>query len=146
MVIKLVYVVMDTCYIFLDSTANETYPNNNSSAFTVNFPKTEVFRGNWCVGLSSLTITGTQIIPKDLYISCDLVLESFVLKTYKRVLRRIILPESGFNENFNPVQYFGLDNTRVFDSIRITLLDSDNLKITSLQPGKVTCVLHFNQL
>ena len=136
---------MDTCYMFLDSLASVSYPNNTNVDFTVALPKTERFKGSWSIGLSSLTIQGRQTTQRELYIACDLVLESFVIKTYKRVLRRIILPKAGFNISFNPVQYFALDNTRLFDSIRITLLEAETLKSATIQPGQVTCVLHFTK-
>ena len=131
--------------MFLDSIATALYPNNTNVDFTVALPKTERFKGNWSIGLASLTIQGRQTSQRDLLIECDLVIDSFVIKTYKRVLRRIILPKAGFNTCFNPVQYFALDNTRLFDTIRITILEAPTLNPATIQAGKVTCVLHFTK-
>jgi hypothetical protein len=136
---------MEASYMYIDSTSTEHYPDNTCASFTVPLLKGEQFKGLWYVGLAGIHIEGRQTSQKDLYISCDLVIPSFVLNTYKRILRRVTLKKSGLNKDFSPVQYFALDTGHIIDNISIKLLTSDTLNIATLKQCKVTCLLHFTK-
>jgi hypothetical protein len=136
---------MATSYVYIDSTRTDQYPNNTGATFTVPLLKSEQYTGTWYVGLAGITIGGKQVSQKDLYISCDLVIPSFVLNTYIRILRRVTLKKSGLNTDFSPVQYFALDTGHNINSITIKLLDATTLDTALLQDCTVTCALHFTK-
>lgn len=132
---------MNDYYIFLNSSKNEIYRNNNFFDFTCLLPhEIDVSDGNWELGLSEIHFY-TSVKYTKLYILCDLVTSSFISNRSHSVLRFIPKIDKVKTYIFTPAYYFNIRGQTI-DRIRI-YIKSDNTYNSSLLNESVYCTLHI---
>lgn len=123
------------------------FPDNRASSFTIHLPRTLSLRGKWSVGLFDidLKLKKDKGSVGDLYVCCDLVVNSYVQGVSLKALRRLYNPKNTTSVAFNPVQYVPLDNSHARDLINFTILDGVSLTETLILRGLLNCTLHFKR-
>ena len=156
---------MSGFYLFVSSNDSVQYhKDNNYHDFIVELDReydlrsAQTFRNRsqWCVALVEISLENMQnnISPRikdDVLVLCDLIRPSYIKSTERRILRPISSNSSGRIASLFQPYYIELD-TLTFSNIRITLLDKQLKKLSSLDgwPDEKTfslsCTLHFQKM
>jgi hypothetical protein len=134
-------------YLFLSSQDSLAYfPNNKAHSFTVKLPGTLKLSGHWkCAVVEMVYVPQFQgEKPKQLYLCCDLVQESYGSNSMLPILRKVSVPSAistktvlTFPQNY----YFDVSQEEV-QYIQVYAKDQ-TLRDPSFMQEPLTCTLHL---
>ena len=138
---------MNEMYMFLSSRDSlEFFPGNRAHRFEIKLPGPLRLEGRWKCALTELvyfpSFTGDR--PKQIYVCCDLVHDSYVADTMLPVVRTVPVPTAistktslTFPQNY----YFSLSRTEI-QYINVFVKDQD-LNDPEFSQEPLSCTLHL---
>jgi hypothetical protein len=137
-------------YLFLSSQDSLAYfPNNKAHRFTVKLPGTLKLSGHWKCAMMEVVYVpqfeGEK--PKELYLCCDLVQESYGSNSMLPILRKVSVPTALGNKTvltFPQNYYFNVSQEEV-QYVQIYVKDQ-KLQDPSLMQEPLSCTLHLVQI
>ena len=136
----------DNFYLFVCSSDSlKVHERNVGSDFIVQLPRTYYLDGKWeCALIEASFVPDFEESTDQILICTDVIADSYVQNTSRRVLRRIeILREDKTDLSFNPGLYFDVKQTEL-SRLNIYVLD-DKLQLAGFKVDKVNCTLHFRR-
>ena len=138
---------MEEHYMFLSSRDSlEFFPENKAHSFEVKLPGTLKLEGRWKCALTELVyvpqFTGER--PKQIYVCCDLVQDSYVADSMLPIMRKVAVPTAigtrtslTFPQNY----YFPLARNEI-QYINVYVKDH-NLNAPEFSQEPLSCTLHL---
>ena len=130
----------DSLNVFLD---------NVPSNFKIQLPSTLYLEGSWEYGLlnvSSWPEFNTELKPKEIYICCDLIVNSYAMNNLLAVIKRISIPSNlntKINIHFPEIDFVDMPKN-IIHAIHFFIYEN-NLDFLSFTVKDLYCSLHLRQ-
>ena len=138
---------MEEHYMFLSSQDSlEYFPENKAHRFGIKLPGVMHLEGRWKCALTELVyfpqFTGER--PKELYVCCDLVQDSYVADSMLPVMRKVAVPTAISTKTSLtfPQNYYFPVSRKEIQYINLFVKDH-GLKDPSFAQEPLSCTLHL---
>jgi hypothetical protein len=134
-------------YLFISSTdSKDWFPQNNSQNFRIKLPSSLKLDGLWRCALTEFSYTPIfeGLIPKEIYICCDIVQDSYACNSTLPLLRKVNVPSqhSSRIQILFPQNFYIPVSQEEIQYINMYIKD-ENLQNPSFGSEPVTCTLHL---
>ena len=127
----------------------DIFPDNNASNFKIQLPSTLYLEGNWECGLMNISFWPeftTETKPKEIYIGCDLIVNSYAMNNLFPVLKRISVPSNlntKINIHFPEIDFIDM-HKKIIQTVHFYIYD-DKSEFPSFAVKDLYCSLHLRQ-
>lgn len=135
---------MKSYYLYVDSSPNKEYKNNNFFDFTVILPQNiDISEGEWEIGLCEVHFFKKNERCPDMYICSDIITASFINNITIPVLRFIPEIRGKYYKIYDNIYYHDIVE-RYLDKIRLYITPIEETNV-SFADETLHCTLHLRQ-